>query len=239
MNQYKSIARYYDLLMGAGYYDHESLARVVQATIGERRRVLELGVGTGLLARELLELDSSYHFTGVDFSPSMLEIAKERLPSRASLIECDVAEMNLGRTFDVALSSGGTWVIIQSDKELLLGTHLLNREKDFKGLQNVADHLDAGGLLLLSVQKPHEDRDIDLVDGIVYSQRVVGRNGTSDHYFIEKGYSFKRNGQLLAEDTLTLGFYKQTVFPEMLADAGFSPLGMTDTNKFFVWRKTK
>ena len=195
--------------------------------------------GTGLLARELLELDSSYHFTGVDFSPSMLEIAKERLPSRASLIECDVAEMNLGRTFDVALSSGGTWVIIQSDKELLLGTHLLNREKDFKGLQNVADHLDAGGLLLLSVQKPHEDRDIDLVDGIVYSQRVVGRNGTSDHYFIEKGYSFKRNGQLLAEDTLTLGFYKQTVFPEMLADAGFSPLGMTDTNKFFVWRKTK
>ena len=49
MNQYKSIARYYDLLMDAGYYNHESLARVVQATIGERRRVLE----TGLLAREL------------------------------------------------------------------------------------------------------------------------------------------------------------------------------------------
>ena len=147
--------------------------------------------------------------------------------------------MTLDRTFDVALSSGSTWVIIRSDKELLLGTHLLNREKDFKGLRNVADHLDAGGLLLLSVQKPHEDRDINLVDGIVYSQKVEGRNGTSDHYFIEKDYSFKRNGKLLAEDKLTLGFYKHTVFPEMLANAGFSPLRMTDTEKFFVWQKVK
>ena len=239
MNQYKSIARYYDLLMGAGYYDHQSLARGVQATIGERRRVLELGVGTGLLARELFELDPSYDFTGVDFSPSMLEIAKQRLPSRVSLIECDVAEMTLDRTFDVALSSGGTWVIIRSGQELLLGTHLLSREKDFKGLQNVADHLDAGALLLLSVQNPHEDRVINLVDGIVYSQRIEGRNGASDHFFIEKGYSFKRNGKLLAEEKLTLGFYTQTVFPEMLADAGFSPLGMTDTEKFFVWQKVK
>ena len=58
-------------------------------------------------------------------------------------------------------------------------------------------------------------------------------------YFIEKDYSFKRNGKLLAEDKLTLGFYKHTVFPEMLANAGFSPLGMTDTEKFFVWQKVK
>ena len=66
---------------------------------------------------------------------------------------------------------------------------------------------------------------------IVYSQKVEGRNGTSDHYFLEKDYSFKRNGTLLAEDKLTLGFYKHTVFPGMLADAGFSPLGMTDNTK--------
>ena len=55
----------------------------------------------------------------------------------------------------------------------------------------------------------------------------------------KKEIPVKRNGQPLAEEKLTLGFYKHTVFPEMLTDAGFSPLGMTDTEKFFVWQKAK
>jgi SAM-dependent methyltransferase len=237
LTHYKGIAAYYDLLMDAGYYDHKALATVVRSAIGKRKALLELGVGTGRLAHELLTLDSTYDLVGIDFSAAMVEIAKRRLPSRVPVIECDVAEMHLDRKFDVAISSGGTWVIIQSGNELQLGTHLFDHKKDLCGLQNVARHLDPGGLLLLSVHPPHEDRDLELSDGIVYSQTIDGRAGTSDHYSLEKSYYFKRNGTILAEETLTLGFYESKMFLRMLANVGFEPLGMTETEEFFIFEK--
>ncbi len=107
----------------------------------------------------------------------------------------------------------------------------------FCGLKNVTDHLEPGGLLVLSVHPPHEDRDFNLANGIIYSQRIGKYNGGSDHFFIEKTYSFRRNDSLLAEETLTLGFYKNIVFLKMLADVGFKPLGMAETGKFFVFEK--
>jgi len=237
MNHYQEIAHYYDLLMNGGYYDHESMARIIQSTIGQRKRLLELGIGTGLLTRELLKIDSSYSITGIDFSIAMLKIAKERLPSHVPLIECDVAKMNLGCKFEVAFSSGGTWVIIQSSEGLMLGTHLFDHKKDFQGLQNVAAHLEPEGLLLLSIHPPHEERDIELANGIVYSQKIQGDSKMSDHFALDKSYYFKKDGNILAEETLTLGFYKEILFLPMLAEAGFEPLGMTDSEKFFIFKK--
>ncbi|MEM9490867.1 MAG: class I SAM-dependent methyltransferase, partial [Myxococcota bacterium] len=229
MSYYEGIADYYDLLMDSGYYDHDELAGAIRAAIGPRKKLLELGIGTGQMAEALLRADPTYELCGIDFSPAMIKIAKKRFSNSIPIIECDVAAMSLGRRFDVAVSCGGTWVIVQSDGELLLGTHLFNRENDFRGLRNVADHLEPGGRLLLSVHLPHEDKELELSDGIVYSQRIGERKGGSDHYSVEKTYSFRRDGSLLAEETLTLGFYRETASKGMLADAGFKPLGMTDT----------
>lgn len=237
MSYYQGIADYYDLLMDSGYYNHKELADAIQSAIGPRKRVLELGIGTGQFAEALLEADSTYELCGIDFSPAMIEVAKKRFSDSVPIIECDVAQMSLDRQFDVAVSCGGTWVMVQSDKELLLGTHLFNRENDFRGLQNVAEHLDPNGRLLLSVHPPHEDRELELSDGIVYSQQISERDGGTDHYSVEKTYSFKKDGSLLAEETLTLGFYRETASKSMLADAGFRPLGLTDEEKFFELEK--
>jgi len=60
MNHYSDISQYYDLLMDAGYYDHEAVAGMVLSIIGQRRKkMLELGIGTGRLAREIVKIDSS------------------------------------------------------------------------------------------------------------------------------------------------------------------------------------
>lgn len=237
MKYYQGIADYYDLLMDGGYYDYGFLADAVQASIGPRKRILELGIGTGQLAKVLLEREPNYDFVGMDFSPAMLEIAKKRLPENVPLVECDIAEMKLDRRFDVAFSSGGTWVIVRSGDELLLGTHLFDREKDIQGWQNVAEHLETGGLLLLSTHLPHEDRDLELEDGIIYSQKISEQKGETDHFFVDKTYSFHRNGELLAEETLALGFYRENLFQQMLADVGFQPLGMTAEKEFFIYEK--
>lgn len=64
----------------------EEVYRVVCAHQGST--VLDIGVGTGVLTKRLY--DQGCQITGVDFSPKMIEIAREKMP-RASFIEHDIA----------------------------------------------------------------------------------------------------------------------------------------------------
>ncbi len=49
-NQYTNITDYCDLWVTSGYYDYQIMANDAKSTIGDSRKILELGVGTGLLA---------------------------------------------------------------------------------------------------------------------------------------------------------------------------------------------
>jgi len=238
VNAYTGIADCYDLLMRAGYYDHDAMAKAADAVMGERARVLELGVGTGLFAQSLAKANPTCKVTGVDFTASMLEIAKERVGDGAELIEADVTCMNLGRTFDTAISSGGVWVIIRDGDEFMLGTHLYDYEDEVRGLENVNKHLEARGLLLLSIQDMHRDFDQGLDDGIVYSQVVTRSDDPDDdHFTIEKHYRFTRGSEVIAEQTLNLGFYRRTAMDRILERAGFALDGIDDAGRFFVYSK--
>ena len=238
MNTYDGITGCYDLLMRAGYYDHQAMAKAADAVVGDRSTFLELGVGTGLFAKSLNESIPDCEITGVDFTPSMLEIAEERVGDTAELVEADVTSMDLGRTFDVAISSGGVWVVIEDEDEFLLGTHLDDYETDVRGLQNVSEHLEPEGLLLLSIQPMHDDFDQPLEDGVVYSQRVTRNDGPSDdHFTIEKQYRFARDAEVLAEEELELGFYRHQLMDQMLEQAGMAFDGVDAAGRFFVWSK--
>ena len=67
-NQYTNITEYYDLWITSGYYDYQTIAKAANLIIGNGRKILELGVGTGLLAQKYLEIDPNCEFTGVDFT---------------------------------------------------------------------------------------------------------------------------------------------------------------------------
>ena len=237
VSHYGTIADYYDQLMNAGYYDHSALGEKLLSITGTGKSLLELGIGTGLMARELLNQDPSVELTGIDFSESMLTIARKRIPEGADLVECDVAEMRLNKTFDVAYSTGGTWVIINSEKGLSLGTHLYDRENDIKGIKQVAKHLQPGGLLLLSVHPPHEDRSFDIGNGLQYSQEIKGHSGFGDHYSLLKTYRFSRGEETLAEEQVVLGFYEESLYLPMFLEAELEPVGMTANNDFFMFKK--
>lgn len=237
MNTYAGITDCYDLLMRAGYYDHQAMARAADAVMGDRKRALELGVGTGLFAQSLAEVNPDRDITGVDITHSMLEVAEERVGDTTELIEADVTSMNLGRTFDTAISSGGVWVVIRDEDEYLLGTHL-DYESDRSGLENVSDHLDEDGLMLLSIQDMHHDFEQELDEDLVYSQRVTPTgDADAQHFTLEKEYRFTRGTDVIAGQTLELGFYRRDRMDHMLEDAGFAFNGVDRDGRFFVYSK--
>ena len=67
------------------------------AHLPPRCSVLDLGCGTGRLAKRLL--DNGHAVTAVDNSPEMLR----HVPEAADKVCCDIECLDLGRTFDVVL----------------------------------------------------------------------------------------------------------------------------------------
>jgi predicted TPR repeat methyltransferase len=63
------------------------------------KSLLELACGTGNILAQLVD---EYALTGIDLSPNMLKIAKEKLPS-AELYATDMTDFNLGKKFDVII----------------------------------------------------------------------------------------------------------------------------------------
>ena len=107
MSQFGDYSRYYDLLYKDKDYQGEAayVEGLIRRFAPSAHTILNLGCGTG--AHDLLLCQRGYTMTGVDRSPEMLAMAKEKLsaaPELASLVrfqEGDVRTVRLGTTFDV------------------------------------------------------------------------------------------------------------------------------------------
>lgn len=237
IDQYTGITKYYDLLMKSGYYDYQSLAEDAHSIIGNGCQILELGVGTGLLVEKYIELDPSCEFTGVDITPSMLDIAKERLGNQAKLIEADAVTMNLNATFNVAISNGGVWGILDLGDQWEFGGHVPGFEANFQGLANLANHLRTGGLLLLYLQKPHKNFEKHLPGGIVYSQFLEEGEDRTDHYTLNKSYFFKKDGEVLVQEQIEITCFRPETSRKILREAGFDFQGNSNGGLFAIYTK--
>lgn len=101
-------------------------------------------------------------------------------------------------------------------------------------------HLESDGLLLLSIQGMHHDFDLTLPEGVVYSQRISVTEEMEqlyEHFMIEKQYSFTQDSEVIGEETLNLGFYRQSAMVEILGEAGFEFERVDEDGQFFVYSK--
>jgi SAM-dependent methyltransferase len=112
-----------------------------QSAIG-RGTVIDLGCGSGLLARELAAAD--YGVLGIDISEALLDIAKERVPTahfrqessfKAQLPPC-VAVAAIGECFNYLFDEDNT------------------EQALYALLHSIHEALDPGGLLLFDVAEP-------------------------------------------------------------------------------------
>ncbi|MFJ6799030.1 class I SAM-dependent methyltransferase [Streptomyces sp. NPDC091268] len=217
-DSYADLSRFYDLVMTSGYYDYDAYAHAILPCIGTRKDVLELGVGTGLVADRLLALGpGDLRLTAIDHTDSMLAQARDRLGDRARLRREDILDLDLPSAFDVAYSVGGVWYIVQDGEESWLSSHLMEEEDNERALTNLAAAIRPGGSLLLSVQGPHRRSDRPLPGGLLYTQHVevdpAGRH--LKDYFIED------QGVVVAHQRLRFRLFPREAADRLLRRCGF------------------
>jgi SAM-dependent methyltransferase len=102
-DMFRNTAHIYDLVYeaaGKNYADESSqLHELIQAYDPGATRLLDVACGTGA---HLAQLRQWYSVAGVDLDPSMLAVARRRLPD-VELVEADMRTLNLGRTFDAVV----------------------------------------------------------------------------------------------------------------------------------------
>ena len=137
---YSEFASVYDELMTEIPYD--SYAELIELAAGgiAGKKILDIGCGTGLLSVKLAKMGGDV--TGVDLSPEMLGVAKERanaLSAPVSFIEQSMQQLKGFSDFDIAV------IAIDSLN------YVIDREEVIQTLRNVYNSLAAGGVLLFDV----------------------------------------------------------------------------------------
>lgn len=236
-NNYSAYATYYDDIMLSGYFDHKKSALAVFKILETRKKILDLGIGTGLLTEQMLQLNNQYSITGIDFSDQMLKQAEIRLKpyNNVSIIYNDVRNTTFDITFDAIISTAGPISITYrpADKQYRLFSYCVNRNEHITFIQKLSTWLNKNGLLLISIQEPHEDKDIPLMkSGLIYKQTVI----FTDKNLI-KTYSFWDRDQKVDEQTIKTVYFNEIEFNQIFADAGLYYEGNDASNNFCLYRR--
>ena len=129
-------ARYYDALYA--FKDYGAAAAALRAHVRDRHAnaasLLDVGCGTG---RHLQELHGDYQVEGLDLSPELLQVARDRLGPDVPLHQADMADFALGRRFDVVTCLFSAVAYVRTHENLR------------RAVRCMADHLNPGGLLLI------------------------------------------------------------------------------------------
>ena len=112
------------------------------------RSVLDAGCGTGRVAVELAR--RGIDVVGVDLDASMLEKARAKQPDVPWVVG-DVADVDLGRTFDVVLLAGNVMIFLAPGTEAAV-------------VGNLARHLEPGGALVAGFSLEPGRLDLETYD---------------------------------------------------------------------------
>jgi SAM-dependent methyltransferase len=138
----------------ASYYDYYSTgvpgdeAFYAAEALKAGSPVLELGTGTGRIAIPIAE--KGVQITGLDLSPSMLEVFRKKLPGlapevreRIELVRGDMRDFNLGKPFNLVMIPYRAF------------GYMYTVEDQVQALTNIREHLVEGGRLVFNMFDPN------------------------------------------------------------------------------------
>jgi SAM-dependent methyltransferase len=193
-DEYAFIADLYDYV--GPYRERRDVTFFVEAAAQAGSPVLEVGCGTGRIlvptARAGLDI------VGLDASTRMLNVCRQRLrdepervQSRAHLVQADMRDFDLGRTFTLATIPFRPF------------QHLITVEDQLSCLETIHRHLVDGGALILDVYNPSLDALVD---------RPFGQEfGEEPEFTVPDGRRVTRRHKMVAHDR-----FKQTNDVELI-----------------------
>jgi SAM-dependent methyltransferase len=136
MAVYDLLAPHYDAVTGDGAAEAAFIHDLVERRHARAATLLDLGCGTsGITAL----LAGAYRVSGLDISPGMLAVAREKLPGRTRLYLADMTNFRLDARFDVILCA------YQGIN------HLLSLAAWQNSFDRVREHLSRDGLFVFDI----------------------------------------------------------------------------------------
>ena len=104
-------------------------------------------------------------------------------------------------------------------------------------MRNLARHLREGGLLLLHLQKPHQNYEKSLGEGVIYSQSIEEVEDTADYHTLLKSYLFKKEEEIVVQEQIKITCFKPEISRKLLTEAGFDFQGTSNSDRFAIYKK--
>lgn len=139
--EYKKLAKYYDILYESKGYEKESKFIIAILKKYNVRSVLDVGCGTG---NHLIFLKKEgFDCEGLDLNQEMLNIAKQKLD--VPLYKGDLTDFNINKKFDAIICMFATF------------NHLIESDSANKAMSNFYNHLNPNGILLIDLHNPQNN----------------------------------------------------------------------------------
>jgi SAM-dependent methyltransferase len=152
MAVYDLLAPHYDAVTGDSAPEAAFIRDIVGRRHGQAATVLDLACGTGGMTALLA---GAYQVSGLDISPGMLAIARQKLPRGTQLYLADMTSFRINASFDV---------IVCAYQGL---NHLLSLAAWESTFDRAREHLNRGGLFVFDITTVSHLRQMAAVPQIV------------------------------------------------------------------------
>lgn len=234
--EYNKIMTYFDYDKNVDIFD--KLAREHIRPFPSNPRVLELGIGTGHFASRLVNLE--YEVIGIDDSPKMIEILREKHPSLDAKLQ-NAAELDLpGERFDVVVSPAGPIRFNYFLNERIFESYIPDWELTKDAIRRVRQHLHPNGLLIMSQNSDSEHPGFFKSTGDdmpVPGGRRYQKNERREGEFIYKMRSLSKDSKLLVGIEHRFVWRTPQIAEATLDEIGFKVIGFDPTNTYHISRR--
>jgi SAM-dependent methyltransferase len=133
---YDSLAPHYDAVAGDAAAEAAFIGDLIQWRHGRAVTLLDVACGTGAMTALLAR---RYQVSGLDISPGMLAVARDKLPAGTPLHQADMTRFRLDARFDAVVCAyqGVNHLLSLADWESFFG--------------RVHEHLNAGGVFVFDI----------------------------------------------------------------------------------------
>ena len=231
---YKGMSHFYNTFVQKNR-DYKAIATELLEIFGDRKDILDVGIGTGLLVEQILRLRPELQISGVDTSASLLAQARECLGTGVDLHCQDVVDLHLNKMFDIAYSRGGAWAFVNDGESILLASHILELEAIQQSFQRVAAHLRDGGLLIIISSNANHSKSENL-DEEISLQRTVSKDWIGPDQYLSLEYVCHQRGSLIGQQKLRMRLLDIDLVEDMLISAKLRSIGVRD-NQYYIYQK--